>query len=98
MTIDVVQKIEKLLDGRDAIGFDVKFDLADDGCVFVSGTKAPIQVSNVDGDADTVFKVSATDLNAMLDGDIAPMMAYMQGKLKVDGDIGQAMKLSSLFS
>ena len=57
-----------------------------------------MQVSNDDGPADTVFRMSAEDLSAMLQKNLAPMMAYMQGKLKVDGDLNQAMQLSSIFS
>ena len=32
----------------------------------------------------------------MLDGDINPTAAFMSGRLKVDGDMGLAMKLGSI--
>ena len=32
----------------------------------------------------------------MLDGDVNPTTAFMSGRLKVDGDMGLAMKLGSI--
>ena len=32
----------------------------------------------------------------MMEGDLNPTMAFMQGKLSVDGNMGMAMKLSNL--
>ena len=32
----------------------------------------------------------------MLDGDLDPTAAFMSGRLKVDGDMGLAMKLGSI--
>lgn len=98
MLEELTTRIVELVDGKDAVGFDVKFDLGATGIIFVSGASAPMQVSNADGPADTNFEVSPDDLTAMLDKTLAPMMAYMQGKLKVDGDLAQAMQLSNMFS
>ena len=49
-------------------------------------------------DAPTVT-LRATDENLLklVSGRLNPQMAFMTGKLKVKGDIGQANKLSSLF-
>jgi len=33
----------------------------------------------------------------LLTGDLNPMTAFMSGKIKVDGDMGVAMKLQKLF-
>jgi putative sterol carrier protein len=32
----------------------------------------------------------------LFDGDLDPTAAYMTGKIKIDGDLGQAMKLSQI--
>lgn len=93
----ITRRIEQLIEGRDPFGFDIRFDLGETGNIFVAGRESPIRVLNSAGAADTVFKVSAENLCAMLDGDLAPMSAYVTGKLKVEGDIGRAMQLSSLF-
>lgn len=95
---ELTNRISELVDEKDAVGFDVRFDLGSTGVIFVSGKAVPMQVSNNDGPADTNFEVAPEDLASMLDRTLAPMMAYMQGKLKVDGDLAQAMQLSNLFS
>ena len=38
---------------------------------------------------------TADDFQAMLAGDLSPTMAFMSGKLSVDGDMGLAMKLGA---
>ena len=37
------------------------------------------------------------DFKTILAGDLDPTTAFMMGKLKVEGDMGIAMKLSSVF-
>lgn len=95
---ELTERIVRLVDGRDAFGFDVIFDLGDDGVILVRGSSQPIAVSNDNENADTKFEINAADLRSMLTGELAPMMAYMQGKLKIDGDLSQAMQISSLFA
>ncbi|MDP5359503.1 MAG: SCP2 sterol-binding domain-containing protein, partial [Paracoccaceae bacterium] len=41
---------------------------------------------------------STETFKAILDGEMNPTTAFMTGKLTVDGDMGQAMKLSSVLS
>lgn len=98
MLQELTDRIAQLVDGRDVIGFDFIFDLGDEGVIFVTGSAQPIAVSNERGEANTVFRVAPADLLAMLTGELAPTMAYMQGKLKIDGDLSRAMQLGSLFS
>jgi putative sterol carrier protein len=37
------------------------------------------------------------DLNAIAEGKLDGMAAFMQGKIKLDGDVGLAMRMVSLF-
>ena len=97
MLEELTSKVAALVDGKNALGFNVKFDLGDDGKILVSGNDAPMAVSNDDGDADTTLKVSAADFQSMLSGDLNAMNAYMQGKLTVEGDMAKAMQLSNIF-
>ena len=98
MLTDLTARVAKLVEERDAIGFDVKFDIRDTGLVCVAGKESPMTVSNEDNSAELVFQIAADDLLAMLNGELNAMNAYMQGKLVVEGDLSKAMQLSSLFS
>ena len=79
-----------------ATGFDhtVKFDFGDDGKIFVDGNENT--TSNDDADADCTITMSLEDFEQMLAGDLDATSAFMMGKLKVSGDMGVAMKLSSV--
>ena len=46
-------------------------------------------VTEEDGDADTTIKVAWSDWQDMADGKLDGMTAFMQGKLKVEGDMSQ---------
>lgn len=83
--------------GDDAgLGATLKFDCGDDGVIVINGRVKPNTVSNDDGDADCTVGLTLSDLEAMLAGDLAPTTAFMTGKLRVEGDMGVAMKLQSL--
>jgi putative sterol carrier protein len=42
--------------------------------------------------------MTTEDFQGMVTGDLNPMMAFMGGKIKIDGDMSVAMQLQSLFS
>ncbi len=46
--------------------------------------------------AHAVISVDGSDWSGMVDGSVDPMQAFMGGKVKVDGDMTQAMKLPGL--
>jgi putative sterol carrier protein len=77
-------------------GKKVKFDFGDAGKVFLDGVANT--VSNDDAAADTTIKVSLDDFIGMAQGKLDATMAFMQGKLKVDGDMGVAMQLQGVMA
>ena len=97
MLEELTERFNQRVDGKEAFGFSVKFDLGDTGVIFVAGSSAPIKVSNENAPADTTFIMTAEDLTAMLSGDLPPMSAYAQGKMWVEGDIGKAMQFGTMF-
>lgn len=48
-----------------------------------------------DEDTDVTLSADADTFEGILSGDTNPTSAFMTGKLKVDGDMGMAMKLAS---
>jgi len=80
----------------DALGNTLKFDFGGES-LFIDGTGNSNQVSASDGDADCTVQLTMDDFQALVNGDLNPMSAFMSGKLKIDGDMGVAMKLQNLF-
>ena len=77
-------------------GKKVKLDYGDQGVIMLDGTAN--SVSEDDGDADTTIKVSWDDWQAMADGQLDGMTAFMTGKLKVEGDMSNAMQLQGVLA
>lgn len=77
-------------------GKKVKFDFGDAGKIFLDGIAST--VSSDDADADTTIKVKLEDFVAMAQGQLDPTAAFMQGKLRVEGDMGVAMQLQSVMA
>jgi putative sterol carrier protein len=78
-------------------GKTIKIDFgADEGVVFMDGANS--LVSDADNPADTTIKVSWEDFQSLASGALDGMTAFMTGKLKVEGDMGNAMQLQGIFS
>lgn len=82
---------------REKIGgaaFDgvLKFEIEGAGTIrIVDGT-----VTTDDGDADCTISASLDTFQDMFAGDLDPTAAYMTGKIKIDGDMGVALKLGQI--
>jgi putative sterol carrier protein len=77
------------------LGATVKF-ATDDGVIYVDAKQVPNVVSNDDKDADCTIRLTLENFSKMLAGDLDTTLAYMTGRLKVEGNMGVAMKLSSV--
>ena len=77
-------------------GKRVKLDFGDQGVIMLDG--AANQVSEEDGAADTTIKVAWDDWQAMAAGQLDGMTAFMTGKLKIEGDMSNAMQLQGVLA
>lgn len=71
-----------------------KFVIPGEGAIMMDGSG----VRAGDEEADVTLTASTETFQAILAGDMNPTMAFMTGKLSVDGSMGLAMKLGSVLS
>lgn len=93
---DVINTAVAALNEKIEGGFDglAKFVLGDEGSIMIDNDGARAG----DDDADVTLTADADVFQAILEGETNPTAAFMTGKLKIDGDMGQAMKLASTLS
>ena len=89
--------VEKMQQGQAWVaGKRVKIDFGDQGPVMLDGVAN--QVTEEDGAADTTIKVGWDDWQQMAAGQLDGMTAFMMGKLKVEGDLSNAMQLQGVLA
>lgn len=88
---DIAAKIGERVSGS---GFDrsVKIDMGNEGVIVIDGQN----VSTEDAAADCTISIAKDDFEAMAAGDLNPTAAFMQGKMKIDGDMSVAMQLAQV--
>ena len=79
---------EKMPDGFDGLA---KVVIPGEGSIMIDGSGA----REGDDEADVTLTAEADVLQGILNGDTNATMAFMSGKLTVDGNMGLAMKLGA---
>ncbi len=70
----------------------IKFNCGDEGILVIN--KDQVTTENID--AECTIDISRENLLELVKGELNPTMGFMQGKLKIDGNMGVAMKLGQL--
>ena len=92
---NVIDQFKNRAENADPLGGTLKF-MVDKNAIFIDGNGDQNIVSMDDLEADCTITVSVEVLEKLRDGELNPMMAVMGGKIKIDGDMGLAMKVQSL--
>ena len=97
MTLELVTTGLRENVGEDCgLGASVKWDFGDGTYLLLDAGQVPNVVSNEDAEADCTLKISLDDFIAMTQGELDGTSAFMSGKLKIEGDMGIAMKLQGV--
>jgi len=67
-----------------------KFVVEDEGTIMLDGEGARA----ADEEAEVTMTASADTFREIFEGELDPTAAFMSGRLTIDGDMGQAMKLA----
>ena len=90
---DVIERAVEQLNAKLGDGFDgsAKFVIEDEGTIVLDDQGA----RSADTPADVTLTADADTFRQILDGALDPTAAFMQGRLRVDGDMATAMKLGA---
>ena len=92
---EVIDAAVEALSGKIQGGFDgtAKFVIEGEGAIVIDAQG--VHAADEDAEADVTLTAAADVFQAILSGETNPTAAFMSGQLRVDGDMGQAMKLGS---
>lgn len=97
MTKDEIKaKFAEKIAKRPDIKTTLKFDMGENGIIFVDTTQTPAEVSEEDKEAEATLVLSQSALEDILNKKQDPKMMFMMGKLKVKGSMGVVMKIASI--
>ena len=94
-----ISRIGGAIGANSGLGGTLKFDFGEPGSIYIDGKSSPNTVSDGAGkNADCTISVTLETFEKMVKGELDGTSAFMQGKLRVAGDMGLAMKLGPILA
>lgn len=84
--------LEEKFAGADFDG-TVRFEIEGEGVIRLENGAIAASDS---GEADVTISATLDTFRAIFDGELSPTAAYMTGKMRIDGDMAIAMRLSQV--
>jgi putative sterol carrier protein len=104
MSVESAREFFETLPGRvsrqasQALDASYRFDVDGAGSWRVESDGEGLAVTESDAPADCVIRTDERTFLRIVGGEQSPMGAYMMGKIKVEGDLGLALRLRDLFA
>ncbi|MEQ1754813.1 MAG: SCP2 sterol-binding domain-containing protein [Micropepsaceae bacterium] len=92
----IAEQMGKAIGGNSGLNSTLKFDFEGQGNLYLDGKSTPNTVTTENKPADCTITVSLDNFKKMAAGELDGTTAFMQGKLKVAGDMSVAMKLGPI--
>ena len=93
----IIAQMAGAIGANSGLGGTLKFDFGEPGSVLIDGKSTPNTVADGEGkSADCTISLTLETFEKMVKRELDGTSAFMQGKLRVAGDMGLAMKLGPI--
>ncbi|HMM14220.1 MAG TPA: SCP2 sterol-binding domain-containing protein [Parvibaculum sp.] len=92
---EIAALLRSYLEGEN-LGAKLKFDYGEAGVVFIDGRRMPNKVHTRDEPADCTVKLDPFLHLRMLRQEVDQVTAFRQGKMRISGDVGIAVRLGPI--
>jgi putative sterol carrier protein len=97
MTLEnITDQIKGKLQFASRLHEKILFDFGEDGKIFLDASQSPPLFASEGSDPDLTLMISMENFAKILSGEQDPNLAFMMGKLKIQGSLGIALKLNSI--
>ena len=88
--------VEKLSEKIDSFDSTAKFVITGEGAIMID--EGGVRPAEDGEEADVTLTASRETFEGIMDGSVNPTTAFMTGKLKVEGDMSNAMQLQGVLA
>jgi putative sterol carrier protein len=94
--VTIAKEMGVRLGGQSGLNGTLKFDFEGKGFIYLDGKASPNTVMTSDKPAECTITISLDTFKKMMARELDGTTAFMQGKLRVAGDMALAMKLGPI--